>query len=195
MTDQEPRGVVWVGVTGHRVLSDADETTLRARIRELLAGLGEPIGVVSPLAEGADRWVAQEGLALGATLSCPLPFERDLYVQDFEEGASKEEFRALLAQAEAVDTLPTDVTTPAGRTDAYAAVGRAVVERSTVLVAIWDGQAANGRGGPAEIVDVAIRAGMPTVWIHSEAPHDALIWGDDGWEPLDVDRLSAQVRV
>jgi hypothetical protein len=38
------------------------------------------------------------------------------------------------------------------RTEAYEQAGRYVVEHSDVLVAVWDGLSASGRGGTAEIV-------------------------------------------
>ena len=63
-----------IGVTGHRDLADPD--ALRAAIRKALRGLIEllPVApgagltpvVVSALAEGADRLVAEEVLAAGA---------------------------------------------------------------------------------------------------------------------------------
>ena len=63
-----------IGVTGHRDLADPE--TLRLRIREaivqLLAivpvapGAGLALVVVTALAEGADRLVAEEALAAGA---------------------------------------------------------------------------------------------------------------------------------
>ena len=63
-----------IGVTGHRDLADPE--TLRLRIREAIVQLlaivpvasraGLALVVVTPLAEGADRLVAEEALAAGA---------------------------------------------------------------------------------------------------------------------------------
>jgi len=91
--------VLRVGVTGHRPddLAHADAVALRARIREVLERLGaEAITVaeadagvefgadppelrlISPLAEGADRIVAQEALDAGYSVHAPLPFPREV---------------------------------------------------------------------------------------------------------------------
>ena len=58
--------------------------------------------VISPLAEGADRLVAKEAIALGFELQCPLPFTREEYQRDFESAQSRQEFCALIALATAV---------------------------------------------------------------------------------------------
>jgi hypothetical protein len=42
------------------------------------------------------------------------------------------------------------------REDAYARAGHAIVDASDVLVALWDGKPARGRGGTAEIVQYAL---------------------------------------
>src|SRR4051794_15662149 len=88
-----------VGVTGHRTqgLSEAgyDQVKLRGTVRKVLAqikGIADQLSerhpgvreelllrVVSPLAEGADRIVAEEGLILGYGLQSPLPFPRQEY--------------------------------------------------------------------------------------------------------------------
>ena len=58
-----------VGVTGHRDLLPAEIPRIRARVREFLGSLREAypdrlVVVMSPLAEGADRLVAEEAITL-----------------------------------------------------------------------------------------------------------------------------------
>ena len=118
--------------------------------------------VISPLAEGADRLMAEAGLAAGASLHCPLPFHRDEYVKDFVEPASKAAFTALLAQAERVLELDGEAHR---REDAYAEIGRLAASRCDVLVAIWDGLPSRGRGGTAEVVAEALRLGVPVAHV------------------------------
>ena len=67
-----------VGVTSHRDIDPAQLPALRAQVREALSMLQAefpelPLVIVSALAEGGDRLVAEEGLALGARLIVPLP--------------------------------------------------------------------------------------------------------------------------
>src|SRR5436309_282986 len=77
-----------VGVTGHRLLVHEDE--LGVRVREALERIRQQapssdstplrIGVVSPLAEGADRLVAYAAIEDdAATLEVPLPLPVDDY--------------------------------------------------------------------------------------------------------------------
>jgi len=64
--------------------------------------------VLSPLAEGADRFVARVGLEWGARLIVPLPMPVASCEGDFEEPGSVDEFRALLKKAELSFVLSPD---------------------------------------------------------------------------------------
>ncbi len=151
-----PLAPLVVGVTGHRDLRDQDRGRLRGLVgRELdrlLAGASAtPLMILSPLADGADRLVAREGLDRGARLTVLLPMDQRSYEEDFETEESLLEFRELLGKAETVVTLP-----PAegrSRQYAYALVGACVARHSQVLLALWDGLPAGGTGGTAQIVD------------------------------------------
>jgi hypothetical protein len=173
-------------------------------VDRVLAGLAE-LGfqeLVSPLAEGADRLVAQRALATGWTLRALLPFEATRYEEDFQGDGSVGEFRELLARAVGVevvpdqapepgvaspdsdaaspDPAPPDPAPPAGGHPGsgtapdlpYRRVGRALLDRVGVLVAVWDGLPPRGPGGTGEVVQEAVRRGIPVVWIGSGAPHE-----------------------
>ena len=164
-----------VGVTGHRLLSDRDammEQAQRAlgRARDLVSGPDNPpvhLRVISPLAEGADRLVAQAALADENTeLEVPLPMPREQYLNDFETDESKNEFHELLERASFVTVMPESETAD----EAYERAGQYVVERSDVLVALWDGEAARGRGGTAEVVARAREAGVPIIRVSTVRP-------------------------
>ena len=173
---------VRLGVTGHRDL-DPDDPALvdavrgaldliRSRCRTGTAVTPVQLTVVSALAEGADRIVAREALGCGTRLEVVLPLALDEYLTDFESDTSKSEFRALLDQASAV----TELADAGPRDQAYEHAGRATVDRSDVLVALWDGQPGRGRGGTADIVAYARREHVPVVQIPVErldprAPH------------------------
>jgi len=182
MALKRPRMALRVGVTGHRKL---DVTyALRARVRDVLQMLqaataeilvvarsfyaeGPPLfRAVSSLAEGADRLFAEEALSLGFELDCPLPFSQAEYEKDFPTRESVEEFRGLLSRATG-RVLELDGPTRAEeRSGAYESVGRSVLDRSEMLVAIWDGEPAKGAGGTGHIVEIAQRKRTPILWIH-----------------------------
>ena len=146
-----------IGVTGHRSLVDPDAAAaaVDAVLDRLLAeATDENLVVISALAEGADRIVAERVLARpGATLEVVLPLDADDYEDDFTTAESKAAFRALLAQATHVTTTGPDHTD--ARVSAYERAGRAMVDTSDVVVALWDGKPGRGRGGTAETVAYA----------------------------------------
>jgi hypothetical protein len=199
--------VITVGVTGHRGLATPKPVArqvaevlgvIRKAADEALAEKDNPLGaeslnirIVSPLAEGADRLVAQIGLDLGASLQCVLPLPRAEYATDFATPASKKAFRDLLARAERVFELD-----GAGeRDDAYLQVGRMVVRQSDILIAIWDGEGTRGKGGTAEIVAGALAGGMPVVWITPDgAPAVAISGPLSRLARHDIDTLDEAVR-
>jgi hypothetical protein len=124
---------------------------------------------VSPLAEGADRLVAREVLNdEGSDLEAPLPLPREEYLRDFETEESRREFDSLLARAKAATELPPCST----REEAYEQVGRYVVDRCDVLIALWDGEGSRGRGGSAEIVEYARKRQVPLFWISTNGQHE-----------------------
>jgi hypothetical protein len=164
-----------IGVTGHRkfdnqvALTGAIKSSLDI-IREmapLSPGTPGSLVILSPLAEGADRLVVHEALRIpGTVLEVALPMERVDYMRDFETDESKREFEELLMQAISIKTLPAT----GSRVHAYEQVGRYVVDRCDVLIAIWDGKPSTGRGGTQEIVQYARDNHRPLVWIHAEKP-------------------------
>jgi hypothetical protein len=158
--------VVAIGVTGHRILAEVDklEAGLDVVVRRLEEAFPGRWTVLSALAEGSDRLVAHRLLArVGTRLVAVLPLARDDYEGDFATEASRREFADLLALADEV----VEVAPRASRDEAYEAGGRAVLERADVMVTIWDGQGAQGRGGTGGIVAEARERGLPIAWVHA----------------------------
>ena len=176
--------VLRVGVTGHRDL--ADQTSLRPAIRAALQGLAERflgseaeprLLVISALAEGADRLVAREVLAgPDAELEAVLPLPDQEYLADFVADESKTEFAELLDRAVTVWRAPPG----SSREEAYERAGRHVVDRSDVIIALWDGQPSRGRGGTATVVSYARDQGVPLAWVNTSAvgPADPVYFYD-----------------
>ena len=129
------------------------------------------LGVVSALAEGADRLVIDEVFDHAAErgeearLEVVLPFDRERYteLQGFS-AAAEAEFEMWLSRASSLTELggPWVPKTPEA---AYEAAGQHVVARCDVLVAVWDGRPARGRGGTAEILLYAAEMGKPCIWV------------------------------
>jgi hypothetical protein len=173
-----------VGVTGARALAPEIADRLRPEVSEILGLIAgqmakladDPVAkpvysgaaagpapftlrLLSPLAEGSDRLVAEQALQAGYRLYAPLPFSQAEYENDFKQ--SIDAFRALLAQAEVLEL-------DGGRAvanESYREVGRFVVRNCDLLIAIWDGDLERGVGGTAEIVRFAVGARVPVWWI------------------------------
>jgi hypothetical protein len=145
----------------------------RIEIRRPIGTAATPVGltIVSALAEGADRLVARQAMLRGARLEVVLPMPRDDYLTDFKTATSQDDFSALLKQASTIAELPGN----AGRDKAYERAGRLIVDRSDVLLALWDGQAARGRGGTAEIVSYAHQQNVPVLRLAVEQSGGGLL--------------------
>ena len=177
-----------IGVTGHRKLRNErllakQVQKIGVKIKETISGLkNRPVEfrILSPLAEGADRLVALELLKVtGSQLQVVLPLEKDEYLKDFAHGESREKFNILLESAASV-TQP--LSNPK-RPEAYMAVGRYIVDHCDVLIAIWDGNTANGKGGTADVVDYAREKKCPVFRIHSNDPKRTTYEEGRGFSP------------
>lgn len=148
-----------IGITGHQRLEDpAAWPWVEEVVGRELDVAAAPLVVVTSLAVGADQLAARLGIARGARVHAVLPFsgiERTFSAEDLQA------YRRLVSHA-SVEVLQTSGTDE----DAYLAAGRRVVELSDVLIAVWDGNPAKGKGGTADIVAYAITSGVPVVHIN-----------------------------
>jgi hypothetical protein len=154
-----------VGFTGHRQLADWDKA--RACVAEALAGLhreapGEWIGVSSSAA-GSDLVFAQTILGAGQAWQAILPLPPAEFQKDFAPG-EWQAAEALLARAETVRVMATG----GAREEAYLDCGIETVNTCDVLLSLWDGEPARGRGGTAEVVAYARELGRPLIVIDPE---------------------------
>jgi hypothetical protein len=192
-----PRACLRVGVTGHRTgpkLEVHQQPAVRATVARVFEALSRAfretvedakwvfdsgpteLVVVSALAEGADRIVAEAGVAAGAVLDAVLPAAQASYEADFQTNQSKVEFRGLLHRARSVFQLET----PDGELKekrGYQAAGLTMLAHADILIAVWDEHEAAGIGGTAEIVEQAFAEGAPIVLINPATPDAAhLLW-------------------
>ena len=174
-----------VGVTGHRAgaLGENEVAALPSRISEVLKDLGSgavalfdrernsfsaaapALRFVSAIADGSDQIAAQAALSLGWELQAILPFRKEDYRASLADAAARDSFDALLGRATRVLELPGD---DPGDVEAYVMTGRATVAHCDVLIAVWDGLPPRGRGGTAEVVQMAITRGRPVIHLSPE---------------------------
>jgi hypothetical protein len=169
-----------IGATGHRDLRDEDIPELKRAVgkvikrlkRDYLHGDTEtPLIVLSSLAEGADRLIAEVAMEHGAKLIAPLPMPPDEYRRDFEPGLNPDaaaEFDRLKDLAAAVPVMrfaegntPENVREQSRRARQYREVGIFIVRHCHVLIALWNGnEEESAVGGTAEVVAFK-RDGIP----------------------------------
>jgi hypothetical protein len=183
-----------LAVTGHRQLSDP--VRIGQAIEALLEYIDKTLNhqeqtplewtIVSPLARGADRIVASAVLRRpGAHLEVISPFRLDDYRKDFRDEDDRAEFERLLADRRT--RLTTELEGAYGdmrpedsedvrrqvqdtRNEGYLEVGRRVVGASEILIAVWNGERAAGRGGTGDIVEYAVLRGRIVLRIDPDQP-------------------------
>jgi hypothetical protein len=182
--DLIPRRRLTIGVTGHRLdrLGIENVPEVEAAVGAILAdvtaaaGSGTGLRLVTSLAEGADCIAADHAVAAGWTLDVVLPFARDDYADDFE-GRERDAFLDRLAVCAAVMELDGSRNAAGGDGVAYERAGRIVLAQSDILLAVWDGDPAWGRGGAAQIVAEAVIRGIPVIHVDPAAARPTrLLW-------------------
>ncbi len=154
-----------IGVTGHRDLRAEDLARLREVVRAELTKLQSQyphseFTVLSPLAAGADTLCAEEALALGMRLVCPLPFDVDDYRTDFTDSELLA-FEAILKRADKVFVAPAVEPPLPGRNYRYRQAGIYVATHCHVLLALWNGVSADSKGcGTADTVGFMLEGGF-----------------------------------
>jgi len=169
-----------VGITGHRhealppeylpqlpgQIRDALQlltrgaVAVRASAADCFADKEPRFVFVSALADGADQIAAEAALEMGYSLQAVLPFARDDYRRDFTRPEAATRFDILIGKADRILELP---GARAREPEGYMMAGRATVAHCDVLIAVWDGLPARGRGGTAEVVQLAIKRGSPVI--------------------------------
>jgi hypothetical protein len=148
-----------VAITGHRDLDGPTTEMVEAAIRALLGESPRDIVGVSCLAPGADQIFARVVLDLGGRLEVIVPAAG--YAAGLDMRAKKG-FEELAGRASRIRTLCHSSPGPGSSLDA----GLTMLDHVDSLIAVWDGHAARGPGGTAEIVEHARRRRMAVhvVW-------------------------------
>ncbi len=157
---------ITIGAIGHRFLARTD--LIEAGVDVALDHIeqtfpGRTLTVISSLAEGADRLVAHRAIRRArARLVALLPFPREAYQTEFTDASQGELLWLLERAAEVIDLAGAPT-----RDEAFARANLYMLDRIEVLLAVWDGAEAHGRGGVGETVALARQRGLPLAWVHA----------------------------
>lgn len=192
-----PNLIVRVALTGHRPpdINSFNEPGIRNSIRSILEaviataadlassanpayGTDQPVlRILSSLAEGSDRMVAEEALALRPRHA------RAEYQNDFKTAESRQRFDELLKGA-TVFELDGQRDGEWLRSSDYRRAGHIAVSNCDLPIAIWDGEPGK-RGGTAEIAQEAIEHQLPVLRIDVNQPASiAFCAGRDQWKAI-----------
>jgi len=164
---------IMLGVTGHRnvvksqypEIKDLVTRFIKERVFEKYPS--SPVKLLTPLADGADRLVAEIAIECGIPIIVPLPMPADVYLTTFagadgspEREESAAQFNRLLAAAESSFVLPlVEGVSEQGllesgeqRESQYALVGAYMAKHSHILIALYDGLPSEAIGGTAQVV-------------------------------------------
>ena len=149
-----------IGISGHRGLPGQTQKLVDAPLREVLVPHAGPDLVgISSLAGGPDQLFARAVLDLEGVLEIVVPAE---HYRDSLDREEQDGYDELIATAGHVERLPFVEST----SEAHLAAGQTIVDRSDLLIAVWDGQPSRGPGGTADTVAYARdhRVPVTVVW-------------------------------
>jgi hypothetical protein len=141
-----------IGITGHQERDGIEWPWVRSRIDRFLAGKVQLVGY-SSLAAGTDQVFADAVLERGGKLIAVIPLAD--YASHFE-GASLSHYRDLLKASEVIELKSTKQDSRA-----FLDAGKWVAREAERIVAVWDGEPAEGAGGTGDIVAYALSLGKP----------------------------------
>ncbi len=150
------------GFTGHRHVSDAKRiaAALRTALTQLRTETAGEWIALSSIAAGSDSLFAEVATEFGLSWHVVLPLPPTEFKKDFPAEDWKR-VEALLPKAEIVRVS----AEAEARDDAYLDCGMETVNGCDVLLAVWDGAPARGKGGTAEVIAYARELGRPLLII------------------------------
>jgi hypothetical protein len=144
-----------IAITGHRNLIEPKE--VRKNIAMSLAYFKDKytqLEALSAVAVGADTIFVEEAQKQDIPTRYFLPFQLEIYQEDFDE-TQLDTLNKLLDGQDFEVVAPLKTIDPNERNDAYMAVGKRLVDEADIVLAVWDEQPAAGKGGTGDVVAYA----------------------------------------
>jgi hypothetical protein len=149
-----------IGVSGHQNIPPQAIEYIRRGIADIIFSANDSLIGISSLAVGADQLFASLVLEHGGQLHVIIPCRN--YETTFPDKTELEQYKFLLNKADNIEILDC----PRPSEDAYLEAGRRIADSSDLLIAVWDGKPAQGKGGTADIAYYAMNRGIKVevVW-------------------------------
>lgn len=167
MSIQEP--AFRIGVSGHQQLGD--ETTITfvsQQLRTLLTTYreqawqrGQEMVAYAALAIGTDQLFVRAALELDIPVEAVIPCEK--YEDIFSTTEARSEYHHLLARCRSVHRLTAEVCSD----EAYLEAGQWIVDHSDIVIVVWNGYPALGKGGTGDVASYARSQHRPFIHLHT----------------------------
>lgn len=174
--------VLNIGVTGHRGLDWSGErwAAIEKACIGLLGRIQEAAGkasaqaffvqaplrmnVFSMLAEGADQVLSAAAAARGMAIQAVLPTAVPVYAETVSGDEARNGFLSLLSRASGVTVLTGEQTSDRS----FERANNFILAQADLLIAVWDGLSARGRGGTGDVVQSAVGRGIPVFVVEAD---------------------------
>jgi 8-oxo-dGTP pyrophosphatase MutT (NUDIX family) len=163
------QSVFRVGFSGHQQLgNEATIAFVSQGLRELLTTYQEQtrqrnqeLLVYSALAPGADQLFIKTALELDIPVEAVIPCAQ--YEEIFTSAEALSEYHHLLTHCRKIHQLPAQTCSD----QAYLEAGQWIVTHSDLLILVWNGYPAGGRGGTADVASFARALKRPFIHVHT----------------------------
>lgn len=154
-----------IGITGHRDILDKEKNKVATEFRALIQLLQrryKNLGfrVVTGVAEGADQLItktcidlAEKGIDIEPVTVLPMPIEE--YRKDFS-GDALIELNDLIQKLNSKKFSIVELGSNENRNECYANLGRYLINKSDILVSVWNGDNLNDKGGTCDVTQLAL---------------------------------------
>lgn len=147
-----------VGITGHQARKGIDWSWVERSLRAELASIRRVSEAWSSLAAGSDQVFAQAAFELSIPVTAVIPLPG---YEKFFEGDTLAAYRQLLRRCKVVN-----LDWKGDEERAFYEAGKYIVQHVNILMAVWDGEEAEGLGGTADIVSVAHNSGKSVLHLN-----------------------------
>ena len=147
-----------IAISGHRELLNEKEVRNNIALSlQYFQTVDKELQAISALAAGTDTIFAQEAIRLNIPVRFVFPFDLEEYKNDFSSSQLLVLEDLITRNNHKYEVVSSFIANnPESRNEAYWAVGKFLVNNSDLLLAVWDGKDALGKGGTAEIVEYAL---------------------------------------
>ncbi|SHF33508.1 hypothetical protein [Chryseobacterium takakiae] len=139
-----------LGITGHQDLKSFNLDWIKFTVNNFLKE-NDIIKGLSSLAIGSDQLFCRQLIKKNIPYDVIIPC--DNYISTFKTLKDSESFLGLLNMSKGIYTLNFDKPSES----AFYSAGIEIVNKASVIIAIWDGKPAKGLGGTGDIVKIALQ--------------------------------------